>query len=134
MHSNFIVWFTRVLINRNNASYDFVSLLFCSDVWASLCLLQSRMFYRAPSFDQDIGGWDVSKGTDFVSVKKDTNMSSHELQEFLSIVIFSSDIIHYLLFYSWFWTSSFPILYLGWCIPIAVINVSWSIIIQSRYW
>ena len=38
-----------------------LTLLLCS-------LLQAEMFNRATNFDQDIGGWDVSSGTDFVSL------------------------------------------------------------------
>ena len=33
------------------------------------------MFYDADAFNQDIGSWDVSKGTDFVSVVTNTDIS-----------------------------------------------------------
>jgi hypothetical protein len=36
-------------------------------VVVALYISQAEMFYNAYLFNQDIGGWDVSIGTDFVS-------------------------------------------------------------------
>ena len=41
-----------------------------SNLHSIICsLLQFSMFVRATDFDQDIGNWDVSGGTNFVSIR-----------------------------------------------------------------
>ena len=58
----------RILVNCNGI-YHISHFYDASMIWVSLCLSQSFMFAEASDFNQDIGGWDVSKGTNFVSDK-----------------------------------------------------------------
>ena len=46
------------------------------------------MFDAASSFNQDISGWDVSKGQFFVSATE-SHVISYHLQDFYSIVLIS---------------------------------------------
>ena len=53
-----------------------------------LCYLcvQNRMFEGASTFNQDIGNWNVSSGTDFVSIVMNTKVSMYESNHLTHVI------------------------------------------------
>lgn len=130
LSSDLQVFFLSIVIFMSyyhHCSYNFSFLPFYSNIWAHFVLMQSSMFRGASSFNQDIGNWDVSKGTHFVSVtiwikcywminNTSTNYSWCHLYIILMVI-----------FIFLFW-------YLDLTPFLPVSHVSWRAIFQSRHW
>ena len=121
----------------------FLSLLLSGNhVLADLCILQDYMFYGASSFNQDIGGWNVSDGYNFVSGETNTIIIMlFYLYDILQEYFYSSMIIISLVMCLTFFViimvllSSLLLLqYYCSSLYIAEYNVLRCLIIQSRHW